>query len=242
MEARDRLFLALDVSRYHRAKEIVTQLQEYVGGFKVGSQLFTQVGPRILHLIKKVGKPIFLDLKYHDIPATVARAAEEAVRHGVSIFNIHTSGGYEMMRACVDACKKLSREKSLPKPLILGVTLLTSLTEADLNDLGIQGQIKTQVLTLARMAQSAGLDGVIASPQEAKTLREDFGKDFIILCPGVRPAGFNMHDHRRSATPKEAIEAGANYIVVGRPVLEAPDPASVCQRLIQEIKEALSQE
>jgi orotidine-5'-phosphate decarboxylase len=239
MEARDRLFLALDVGSYPQAEEIVAQLRDYVGGFKVGSQLFTRVGPKILRLIKKAGKPIFLDLKYHDIPATVARAAEEALRHGVSIFNIHILGGYEMMWACVAACDKLSKEKSLPKPLILGVTLLTSLSETDLRDLGIQRQIKTQVLSLARIAQKAGLDGVIASPQEVRTLRQAFGKNFTILCPGVRPGGSSKHDHQRIATPKEAIADGADYIVVGRPILEAPDRAFVCKRLIQEIKEAV---
>ena len=238
MKAQDRIFLALDVNSYRRAEELVTRLKDYVGGFKVGSQLFTRVGPRVLRMIKKAGKPIFLDLKYHDIPATVARAAEEAVRHGVSIFNVHISGGYEMMWACVETCGKLSREKSLPKPLILGVTLLTSLTDADLSDLGIQRRIDAQVLSLGRMAQKAGLDGVVASPQEVKALRDAFGKDFIILCPGVRPAGANKHDHHRSATPKDAIAAGADYIVVGRPILDASDPVLVCQRLIQEIKQA----
>lgn len=239
MEARDRLFLALDVSSYRQAEEIVAQLQDYVGGFKVGSQLFTRTGPRVLRLIKKARKALFLDLKYHDIPATVAQAAEGAVRHGVSIFNIHISGGYEMMRVCVAACDKLSQEKSLPKPLILGVTLLTSLTEADLSDLGIQRQVKTQVLSLARMAQKAGLDGVVALPQEARALREAFGKDFIILCPGVRPAGSRKNDHHRVATPGEVIAAGADYIVVGRPILEASNPALVCQQIIQEIKKAM---
>lgn len=239
MEARDRLFLALDVGSYRLAEEIVALLQDYVGGFKVGSQLFTRAGPRILRFIKKTGKPIFLDLKYHDIPATVAKAAEEAVRQGVSIFNVHISGGYEMMWASVMACDRLSREKSLPKPLILGVTLLTSLSENDLRDLGIQRRIKNQVLSLARMAKKAGLDGVISSPQEVRALRETFGRDFIILCPGVRPAKSSKHDHHRIATPKEAISSGADYIVVGRPVLEASNPVLICQRIIQEISEAI---
>jgi orotidine-5'-phosphate decarboxylase len=234
MEIRDRLFLALDINSYSHAEELVTSLKDYVAGFKVGSQLFTREGPKVLQLIAQNNKRIFLDLKYHDIPTTVARAAEEAVRHRVSIFNVHISGGYEMMRLCVEACERVSQEESLPKPLILGVTLLTSLTEADLITLGISRSFNSQVLHLAKIAQRAGLDGVIASPQEARSLRDTFGKDFIILCPGVRPAWAVKHDHQRVATPHEAIRSGADYIVVGRPVIEAPDPVLACQRLLQE--------
>jgi len=236
VRAEERIFVALDTPDYSRARRLVTELRDYVGGFKVGSQLFVREGPRIISSIKEEGRRIFLDLKFHDIPSTVARTAEQVVRLGVSIFNLHIAGGYEMMRACVEACQRVAQEESLLKPSILGVTVLTSLSQEELGLLGITHPLEELVVQLALLAKRAGLDGVVASPREVRLVREALGQDFIIMCPGVRSSANNIHDHRRAATPREAIEAGADYIVIGRPILEAPDPVAACQDILQELQ------
>ena len=212
LTAKERLVLALDVDDFKKAEELVEKLGDYVGVFKVGNQLFTAEGAQVVNMINKRGGKVFLDLKYHDIPNTVARAAEVATKLGVYIFDLHTSGGYEMMKAAAEARNKISLDLGLRKPLILGVTLLTSINQEILEkDLGIKRRLEEQVVHLARLAKTAGLDGVVASPREIKGIRKACGEDFIILTPGIRPAGKSFDDQKRIMTPREDIRLGAGF-------------------------------
>ena len=189
-------------------------------------------------MINKRGGKVFLDLKYHDIPNTVARAAEVATKLGVYIFDLHTSGGYEMMKAAAEARNKISLDLGLRKPLILGVTLLTSINQEILEkDLGIKRRLEEQVVHLARLAKTAGLDGVVASPREIKGIRKACGEDFIILTPGIRPAGKSFDDQKRIMTPREAIRLGADFLVIGRPIRDAANPVEAAKEILKEMEE-----
>lgn len=233
MNPKDRLIFALDVASIQEARKWVRLLNGYVGVFKVGKELFTACGPKVIDTIHKSGGKVFLDLKFHDIPNTVAKAGAVAARLGVKMFNVHTLGGLDMMKAvrkAVDkACKKDNR------PIILGVTILTSMNEKAMKEAGIQGPVKKRVLYLAGLAKKAGLDGVVASPLEAKYIKRRFGKDFIIVTPGIRTPDSKPDDQNRTMTPKEAIAAGADYIVVGRPIREAKKPLEAANRILEEI-------
>lgn len=240
LSARERLVLALDVNNFKKAEELVDKLTDYVGVFKIGNQLFTAEGTKVIKMVQEKGGKVFLDLKFHDIPNTVARAAEVVSKLGVYIFDIHTSGGYEMMKATVEASKKLSFALGISKPLILGVTLLTSINQEILEkEIGIKKSLEEQVVHLAKLAEAAGLDGVVASPWEIKALRAACGEGFVILTPGIRPAGKSDDDQKRIMTPQEAIELGADFIVIGRPITNATNPVKASQEILKEMEEVL---
>lgn len=228
--------LALDVDDAARALMLVDELREHVGMFKVGHQLFTACGPDIVRQIVGRGGRVFLDLKYHDIPNTVAKAAAEAVKLGVSIFNVHALGGLAMMKAAVESAGETASVARVPLPLVLAVTVLTSMDEKNLRqELKIGRSLPRTVGHLARLARRAGLHGVVASPQEIGLLRKGIRGPFVILTPGVRPSWADRNDQKRIMTPEEAIQAGADFIVVGRPVLAAHEPAVAAKRVLEEI-------
>lgn len=236
-QAKTRLCLALDVDELEEAIKIARLLKEYVALFKIGSQLFTKEGPKIVDTIKNIGGEVFLDLKYHDIPNTVANSVRMATRLGVYMLNIHASGGREMMRAAVEAVEEESQKRSLRKPIILAVTVLTSLNDNILSEeLRINHDVLSQVIHLARIAQSAGINGCVASPKEILGVREACGQNFIILTPGIRPSwAQRSDDQKRITTPKEASRRGADFIVVGRPILAASDPVEAAEKVLGEI-------
>jgi orotidine-5'-phosphate decarboxylase len=237
LTARERLVLALDVNDFKKAEELVGGLIDYVGAFKIGNQLFTAEGPKVVDMVNKKGGKVFLDLKFHDIPNTVARAAEVATKLGVSIFNVHTSGGYEMMKAAAEATAKISQELGIRKPIILGVTLLTSINQEILEkEIGIIKGLEEQVVHLAKLAKAAGLDGVVASSWEIKEIRKACGEDFVILTPGIRPAGQSSDDQKRVMAPQEAIKLGANFLVVGRPIRNAANPVESAKQILKEME------
>jgi orotidine-5'-phosphate decarboxylase len=236
---RERLVVALDVETPERALALVEQLSGRVGMFKVGKQLFTAAGPDVVRQIIARGEKVFLDLKFHDIPNTVAMAGVEAARLGVSVFNVHALGGSAMMRATVEAVAGAAEREGRAMPLILGVTVLTSHDQASLAEIGIERSVEDQVVRLARLCESAELDGVVASPQEVGPVRGAVGdSNFVILTPGVRPAGAALDDQRRVMTPGEAVRAGATYLVIGRPITGAPDVAAAAEKIAQEIEQA----
>ena len=233
---RERLILALDVDDLERVKALVSLLDSKVGMFKVGKQLFTHAGPQAVKLIQGMGGEVFLDLKFHDIPNTVAKAAIEATRLGVKMFNVHASGSLEMMRLTVREVSRVCRQEGLRRPIMLAVTVLTSLNKSDLQRVGVDGEVADQVIRLALLTRQAGMDGVVASPQEVASIRAACGRRFIIVSPGVRPQRAKRNDQRRVMTPEETIRAGADYIVVGRPIMEAKDPMSAAQEIITEME------
>jgi orotidine-5'-phosphate decarboxylase len=236
MTGKDRLIVALDVGTEAKALELVDKLKGAVDIFKVGSELFTSCGPRIIDTINKKGCKVFLDLKFHDIPNTAARAAGAATELGVFMMNLHSLGGYEMMREAAKAVEDEAEDLKIAKPKLLAVTILTSMDENGLKKIGINDNMKSQVLKLAKLARDAGLDGVVASPQEVRFIREELGKNFLIVTPGVRPSWASSNDQKRVLTPKEAIENGADYIVIGRPITEAKDPEEATRRILKEIE------
>ena len=237
MKPKDRIILALDVPDYDEAIRIAYQFEEHIEIFKVGSELFTAVGPEIIKKINSMGKKVFLDLKFHDIPNTVAKSAAAAARLGVFMFNVHTLGGLEMMRKAAEVIRKISLDENIERPKLIGVTILTSMDQAALKDeLGIAMRMGVQVKHLAGLAQRAGLDGVVASPVDAENIRAHFGKDFLIVTPGIRPSWASADDQKRMLTPKEALRRGADYLVIGRAILSQPDPVSALKRIEEEIK------
>ena len=231
---RDRLIVALDVSSAAEARQIVQSIGEAANTYKIGKQLFTAEGPQIVRDLVASGRKVFLDLKFHDIPNTVAAAVREAAKLNVSMLTVHASGGSKMLKAAAEAAAQ-----SPAKPMVLAVTVLTSLSDADLSDIGFGGNVITQVITLGSLALNAGCGGLVASAKEAGELRRELGPDFAIVTPGVRPAGTSVDDQARVLTPKEAIAAGATYLVVGRPILEAANPSIAAEQIRQEIDEAL---
>lgn len=235
----DKLILALDISEYDYALEIVDKFKDYVGIFKVGLELFSSCGPKIVEDINKKGKKVFLDLKFHDIPNTVSKAALAATRLGVHMFNVHASGGLEMMKKCRDSVVDLCLKENLKRPKILGVTVLTSLSRDVLRDeLGIQYGLRTHVRHLSALALKAGLDGVVASAKDVEIIRNHCGKGFLIVTPGIRPSWTPPDDQKRTMTPKEAFREGADYIVMGRAILQQPDPIKALELISLEILSA----
>ncbi|MEI8175387.1 MAG: orotidine-5'-phosphate decarboxylase [Candidatus Omnitrophota bacterium] len=231
----DKLIVALDVDDLEAAKKTVEMVYPAVKTFKVGSQLFTNAGPASVKMLTGIGCKVFLDLKFHDIPNTVANAARAAVRLGVFMLNVHVQGGFEMMRTAADAVRDEARRIGVEKPLIVGVTVLTSMGEKDLRDLEIRKGVKSQVTYLAKLAKDAGLDGVVASADEIEPVRWACGDDFVLVVPGVRPSWAARDDQKRIATPGEAVKLGARYIVVGRPILKAEKPQEAARMIIEEI-------
>jgi orotidine-5'-phosphate decarboxylase len=228
MNARDRLIVALDVPKAEAARALVDRLAGHVGMFKVGSQLFTAAGPDLVHEIVGRGEKIFLDLKFHDIPNTVAGAVASASRLGVSFIDVHGLGGRAMMEAGVGALPAMGTR-------LLAITILTSHDEESLGEIGVNGSMAESVRRLAQLAKEAGTDGVVTSPREVALVREACGSDFLIVTPGIRPAGATRGDQARAATPAAALAAGADYIVVGRPVTDAADPAAAADAIVGEM-------
>jgi orotidine-5'-phosphate decarboxylase len=239
LHLRNPIVVALDVETAEQALSLVERLRGIAGMFKVGNQLFTAAGPDLVRRILGMGEQVFLDLKFHDIPNTVAMAAVEATRLGVSIFNLHTLGGSKMMRAAVEAVNEVVEREKLLRPLILGVTVLTSHTQDSLNEVGIERKLEAEVVALARLCAASGVEGVVASPQEIVPIRDAVDNSgFVILTPGVRPAGAALNDQSRVMTPSEAIRAGANFLVIGRPITSAGDPKQAAQKILEEIEQA----
>ncbi len=233
----DRLIVALDVETASEAHRLVSALRGMVGMYKIGSQLFTAAGPSLVREIITSGERVFLDLKFHDIPNTVALAGVEAARLGVSIFNVHAAGGSEMMRHTADVVAECAVSEGLARPLIIAVTVLTSANAATLAEVGHSLKPDELVPRLALLAEASGLDGVVASPREVAIVRTVVQKpNFLVVTPGVRPTGAALFDQKRVMTPREAILAGADYIVLGRPILDAPDPARAMQQIIDELE------
>jgi orotidine-5'-phosphate decarboxylase len=235
----DRLILALDMPDRDYALDIIDKYSSYVNIIKVGLELFTACGPRIIEDIHERGKRVFLDLKFHDIPNTVTKAALAAARLRVHMFNLHASGGLEMMKRSVDSVVQFCLKENIDRPKILAVTVLTSLSREILRDeLGIQYGLRTHVRHLAALALKAGLDGVVASAREAEIIRNHCGRGFLIVTPGIRPSWTPPDDQQRTMTPKEAIRSGADYLVVGRSVLQQPDPVKALELISLEIMSA----
>ena len=234
----DRLIVALDLPTARAALRMADQLRGAAGAFKVGLELFSREGPAVVRQLVEEGAKVFLDLKLHDIPNTVQAAAREAATLGAAMLDVHAAGGRKMMEAALEGAR--SNPSRVPVPKVLAVTLLTSLAFADLEEIGMAGGPDEVVVQLARLAQKAGLDGVVASPEEAKGLRRVCGADFILVTPGIRPAGSPAADQSRHATPGEAIRAGADYLVVGRPIIRAENPRRAAEAVLAEIAEALT--
>jgi len=235
---RERLIVALDVGDLGEVKELVKLLASEVGMFKVGKQLFTHAGPQAVRLIQELGGEVFLDLKFHDIPNTVAKAAVEATRLGVKMFNVHASGSLEMMRATAKEARRVCHQQNLRKPIMLAVTVLTSLNQDDLKRVGVDGRVADQVVRLALLTKEAGMDGVVASPHEVADIRSACGRRFVIVTPGIRPRDAGRNDQQRVMTPADAIQASVDYIVVGRPILAVKDPVAASRKIIAEMQNA----
>jgi orotidine-5'-phosphate decarboxylase len=236
MKANERIILALDVPGYDEAIEVVRTFKDQIDIFKIGSELFTSAGPGIVEDINAMGKKIFLDLKFHDIPNTVSKTAIAAAKLRVFMFNVHTSGGFEMMKQAADTLAQYSLENNVPRPKLIGVTIMTSIDNTTLrDDIGVGADMPEQVQHLASLAQKAGLDGVVASPEDAAGLRASFGKDFLIVTPGIRPSWSAMDDQKRASTPQAALKNGASYIVIGRAITSQTDPLGALKKIEAEI-------
>jgi len=229
---KEKVIVALDVNKIKDIERILDMLAPYVRIFKVGMELFYSCGPRVIDIVKKYDREVFLDLKFHDIPNTVCNSAKVAVRLGVFMFNVHASGGGDMMKSSVAGAGEESERLGLSRPKILGVTVLTSMDERGLQEIGIDKDPGEAVLNLARLARESGLDGVVASPQETAKIRKALGEKFLIVTPGIRPEGSEKQDQKRISTPAQAIHQGADYIVIGRPVTKAKDPVKVIKGII----------
>ncbi len=234
-DLKSRIIVALDTPSLDHVKQLTKKLEGLVSIYKIGFELFTAHGWEAVNWVRDLGAEIFLDLKFHDIPNTVSKAALVACEHDVLMFNVHTLGGLEMMKKTREAVdERVSFQGK--KPILLGVTILTSHSEKEIQtELGISRSLKDQVLALAALAKKAGLDGVVASPQEIEILRKEFGPDFVIVTPGVRPEGSSKDDQKRTFTPEKAFQAGASYIVIGRPVTGAESPRSAMQAILQSL-------
>ena len=226
------ILVALDVDSAAKAIALADTLRGAVGGYKIGKQLFTAAGPAVVHELTSRGDRVFLDLKFHDIPNTVAGAVQSAVATGAWMVNVHASGGSAMMKAAAEAATTAAAALGRPRPLVIGVTVLTSMTDAALAEVGVARPVLEQVVHLARLAKQSGLDGVVASPQETAAIRAACGPDFQIVTPGIRPADQQgKDDQARTLTPAEAMKAGSTYLVIGRPITGAPDPREAAKQL-----------
>lgn len=236
----DKLLVALDVESGERAMRLVDTLRGLAGGFKIGNRLFTSEGPALVRRIVDAGSRVFLDLKYHDIPNTVGQAVEAAVETGAWMINVHASGGTAMMEAAARAARDTSARLGCPSPLMIGVTVLTSMDQEALRAVGVDRMVLDQVIALARLTRDAGLQGVVASAQETPAIRQACGPEFQIVTPGIRgaAAGADRNDQSRTMGPAAAIRAGASYIVVGRPIIAAPDARAAAAAIVEELAHA----
>lgn len=234
---KDKIILPLDVDSPEKAVKLVEMLRDDVGAFKIGLELVNAAGLGIFEIVRKAGASrIFYDSKFHDIPNTVAGASRAVAKMGLWLFNVHCAGGAAMMKAAKNAAVEASEQAGIAPPKVIGVTILTSIDQRTLNDeIRIAGSVADEVVHLARLAQDAGLDGVVASPHEIELIREACGSDFMIVTPGVRPAGAEIGDQKRVMTPKEAVAKGADYLVIGRPIIKAEDPKAAARAIAEEI-------
>ncbi len=239
MDPKEKIIFALDVDHFEEAQKLVMEFKDHVGMFKVGKQLFTHCGPKIVDFINMKNSRVFLDLKYHDIPNTVAKAVVEAAKLGVELVNVHASGGFTMMKEARTALHDAVRTQGLHKPKIIGVTVLTSLDETELKRIGFERPVLELTKRLSLLTKEAGLDGVVAGGNEIEMIREICGKDFIIVTPGVRVEE-KKDDQKRTITPKEAIEKGATYIVLGRAVRDNNNPQELLKKISEDIGNASS--
>ena len=236
MQNKDKLIIALDVESADRALELVNALREVAGMFKIGSTLFTAVGPSIVKEIVESGSRVFLDLKFHDIPHQVAGAARSAAELGVSLFTVHASGGAEMMKRAAEAVAEVAERNGTPRAVVLAISVLTSVDQAILSEIGVSGSPAESVLRLVKLAAASGVDGVVASPQEVANIRANVtNTNFLVVTPGIRPAQ-TADDQRRVATPAAALAAGADYLVVGRPITGAPDPLAAAAQILKDME------
>jgi orotidine-5'-phosphate decarboxylase len=234
--ARKKLIVALDVSAIQETRNLVSALRDAVGMFKIGAQLFTAGGHDIVREIIRSGGPVFLDLKFHDIPNTVAAAGAEATRLGVSIFNVHAAGGREMMLRTAEAVSRTSDVEGISRPAVIAVTVLTSIDSYALHEIGTDGEIEEQVRRLALLAEASGMDGSVVSAREVRAVRMAVRKkNFLLVTPGVRPSGAKLNDQKRVMSPAQAIQAGADYVVVGRPITNASNPVRTAEDIIDEM-------
>ncbi|MEI7475228.1 MAG: orotidine-5'-phosphate decarboxylase [bacterium] len=239
--AKDRLILALDVDTMEEAKELVCQLKDYVGIFKVGLQLYTGVGPEIIKFIHDEGGKIFFDGKFHDIPNTVAKANANLVKLGVTFFDIHISGGSKMIESSLSLARQTAKEHGMGDLTVLGVTLLSSFGQRTLTEeLGVKNNIEDYATKMAKLAQECGLNGVIANATDVPRIRQECGEDFIISCPAVRPTWAYVNDQVRVVTPADAVKLGVDYMVIGRPITKAKDRVTAAKLIIDEIEQAMN--
>jgi len=235
-EAGQRILVALDVDERERALTLARELRGEVGGFKIGMRLFFRHGPRMVEELAGVGGRLFLDLKLHDIPETVAQGVRALVGLGAHIINVHAAGGLAMMRAAAEAARTEAARAGVPAPKLVAVTVLTSLEQENLSrELGFGDDLESVVLAWAGLAKAAGLDGVVSSPLELTALRAALGPDFLLITPGIRPAGAQLQDQKRVMTPAQAVRAGADYLVIGRPITAAPDPVAAVRAIAGEL-------
>ncbi len=236
---KEKQIVALDVSTRHEALKLVAELWESVGAFKIGMQLYNSEGPDIIKDIQALGGKVFVDLKFHDIPNTVCQTSRVITRREAFMFSIHASGGGEMMTKSATAVREESHQLGISKPLVIAITVLTSISqEVFEKEVGIARLIEEQVVNWAKLAQQAGLDGVVASPKEIQAIRKACGKDFIIVTPGIRPLWAMTNDQKRVMTPKEAVKYGATYLVVGRPITSHQNPDQAAKKKVEEMEEA----
>ena len=232
----ERVIVALDVENLKKARRLVSELAGLIRIFKIGSELFTACGPAVIDLIHRKKAEVFLDLKFHDIPATVDSASAAATKLGVFMMSVHAGGGGQMMRSAAESIRKTAADKKIPAPKLLGVTVLTSMADSDLREVGILSDVNRQVENLTRLTKASGLDGVVASPWEIELIRKTAGKDFLIVTPGVRPSWAVAGDQKRVLTPHEAFKKGADFIVVGRPITRHARPLEAAHRILEEIR------
>lgn len=234
--AREKLILALDVPSEDDALALVKELKDEVGLFKIGLELYAHSGTRLFEAMRKEGVPFFFDCKFHDIPNTVARASQALVGQGIAMFNVHATGGFEMMQATATATHKAAKDANVAPPKIISVTMLTSISDREASEIGFGAGVQQLVPKLALLTQKAGLDGVVASAQEVTAIRQACGPDFFIVTPGIRPAWSSTDDQKRIVTPAQAIKDGADYLVVGRPITQASNRRDAARRVVEEME------
>lgn len=232
---KDRIFCAIDTTDLDRAIDLASKLSGVIGGAKLGKEFFAAHGPQGVQAVAKVGMPVFLDVKYHDIPNTVAGAIRAVTPMGLKIVNVHAAGGMEMMQRAGDAAREAAAKAGVDAPWVIAVTILTSMDQNDLDDVGLKGPIEDRVVKLAELTQKAGLDGIVCSAQEITPVRAACGPDFKLITPGIRPAWAASDDQKRIVTPKDAVAMGSDVLVIGRPITKADDPVDAAKRIVAEL-------